>query len=280
MRQLDPYSKLLLLEALTPDKKTGSKTKRKKEGVGYGVGAPEKREVSPLNATPKQIWFGAEGEAMPSGTDINTQANWGFHKQWVNQVLSGFTAGTLLNMGIGILGGAGQALPGGVRNYGNNIINTISQKISNSPVLKGILGAVGSGVSPIVSTGLSVAEFKAKQKIRTMIAKEYLGAGVTSEDLDTGDALGNEVLDIYKGMIDVSKSKPKSDIGRFGYLGKFVADKLPQLANMGIDPLDFATNTFGADAALADFQNLASRPGKASRTAMGYYGRGKELGQY
>jgi hypothetical protein len=123
-------------------------------------------------------------------------------------------------------------------------------------------------------------EFAAKQTVRTALAKEYLSGQPT--DFKGYGPEGAVAEWLYNSVKFVTPGKlaPKSKQGRFGQIGDLVAEKLPEVAAMGIDPLDWSTQMFGADEALAAYQGAASAPGRAAMGAMGYLSKGLQKGVY
>ena len=128
--------------------------------------------------------------------------------------------------------------------------------------------------SSITKASVPMIEFAAKQAVRTAFAQEYLGGRPSSFD-EYGPA-GS----LAKGLYDTITIKPESKIGRFGKLGQKVAEKMPQIAAMGIDPLDFSTRLFGADDALSAYQGIGSSATNAGLNAMGYLQKGIQKGIY
>lgn len=296
MASFDPYTKRILLEvvagvnsnpssvssitgAVAGPQNTGlqSKKRNKKFGKGratYGTGAPQvKGEVAPLKATPEQIWFGTHDE-MPAGSDLPTQAMWGRHKKFVNDYLAGVTAGTLYSIaGVGadlIKKGADKTALGPLYDrFGKPIVDYVMGK--------------GSGIATLANPQI---EFVAKQAVRTAFAQQYLGGSPSK--FDSYGPAGSLANALYSGANlvlplpdqQVKSSKKNEKYGRFGKIGDLVAEKLPQIAAMGIDPLDWSTQMFGADEALAAYQGAAASPGRAAMGAMGYLSRGLQKGVY
>ena len=289
MASFDPYTKRILLEvvagvnsnpgsintttgAVSGPRNTGSRANKrnKKFGKGpttYGTGAPATQgEVSPLKATPEQIWFGTH-DIMPAGANLKDQAMWGFHKKFVNQYLDGITAGTILQLGGDITNAIATAVttPLGLQTayqkYGAPLVNLVTKnKITNA-------------TAPFI-------EFAAKQTVRTALAKEYLSGQPTDfKGYGPEGAVAEWMYNAVK-FVTPGKLPPKSKQGRFGEIGDLVAEKLPEVAAMGIDPLDWSTQMFGADEALAAYQGAASAPGRAAMGAMGYLSRGLQKGVY
>jgi hypothetical protein len=289
MASFDPYTKQILLEVVAgmnmdpgsinavtgsvgAPQNTGSKSKKrnKKFGKGpatYGTGAPQvKGEVAPLKATPEQIWFGTH-DIMPAGAHLKDQAMWGFHKKFVNQYLDGITAGTVLQLGGDIANAVATAVttPLGLQTvyqkYGAPLVNFVTKnKITNA-------------TAPFI-------EFAAKQSVRTALAKEYLSGQPTDfKGYGPEGAVAEWMYNAVK-FVTPGKLPPKSKNGRFGEIGDLVAEKLPEVAAMGIDPLDWSTQMFGADEALAAYQGAASAPGRAAMGAMGYLSKGLQKGVY
>jgi len=297
MALFDPYTKRILLEvvggvnsnpgsintttgSVSGPQNTGSQSKKRnkkfsKGRATYGTGAPQvKGEVSPLKATPEQIWFGTHDE-MPAGSDLPTQAMWGRHKRFVNDYLAGLTAGTLYSIG----GAVGDVLKKGVLDKTplGPLYDRFGKPIVDLAISK------GNGFAALANPQI---EFVAKQAVRTAFAQQYLSGKPSNFDsLGPAGELANALYSTANLVLPlpdqaVKSSKKNEKYGRFGQIGDLVAEKLPQIAAMGIDPLDWSTQMFGADEALSAYQGAAASPGRAAMGAMGYLSRGLQKGVY
>lgn len=131
-----------------------------------------------------------------------------------------------------------------------------------------------------------LVKFGAKQALKTELAMRYLGGGGLAGYLSKSDT------DPKTGLTPEDKESLVSSLGgvgsllgtkksnRFGKLGTKVAEKLPQLAAMGIDPLDWATKTFGADDALRAFTSIPEKTRASLAGSMGYLQKGRSRGFY
>ena len=255
MPAFDNWTKNILLEALENPLYEASSTPDPFD-VDYsisnaGVGLCGYDEVSPLEATPEQIWYGTH-DVMPSGTNMYSQATWSNYKGLVDR--------TIDSLG---LSGA---------------------DISIGPV-KIPTGAAFAGVL-----------YPLKQAIKTQLAQQYLG-GVTGSILTGKGILSgfcgyalplppgidpDKFADTIANMVQSQLPNWSENIGqgRFGRFGEEIAKKLPKLAAMGYDPLDWATKMFGADSAARAFGDIATNPRKSALGAGGYLARGTAKGIY
>ena len=259
MPAFDNWTKNILLEVLENPLYEASSTPDPFD-VDYsisnaGVGLCGYDEVSPLEATPEQIWYGTH-DVMPSGTNMYSQATWSNYKGLVDR--------TIDSLG---LSGA---------------------DISIGPV-KIPTGAAFAGVL-----------YPLKQAIKTQLAQQYLG-GVTGSILTGKDIISAlsglsgsywnplpsgvdpaDLADSIANMVQSQLPNWSENIGqgRFGRFGEEIAKKLPKLAAMGYDPLDWATKMFGADSAARAFGDIATNPRKSALGAGGYLARGTAKGIY
>lgn len=277
MEALDPKSK-------SPTKVSGKPTKKTKKGLkSYGIGSPGPagvKEVSPGEATQSQILYGTHIKDLPSGTDFDQQATWGYYKNVVTKMIDGITYGTLTRMADSLVDTAKKA--SGVANP------NVGQ------IVQGIGGVAKAFYkNPVADKYGDFIAFQAKQKIKTMLAQNYLGKptdlskepieGVSRDVADLITTAAFTVNDvIQKGVFgdDPANFKKFSGNNRFGKIGTLVAAKMPKLAAMGIDPLDFATKTFGADDALAAYTEIPEKVRSSGFGAGGYLTKGMKQGIY
>lgn len=248
MAAFDNWTKNILLEALEnplyEDSSTPDPFRVDYSLSNAGVGLCGYDEVSPLEATPEQIWYGTH-DVMPSGTDMYSQATWSNYKGLVDRAIDA----------IGLSG----------------------SNISIGPISFTPGAALAGAVYPI------------KQAIKTQLAQQYLG-GVTASAATylknviplppgiSADAFINGISDLVQSQLpDWSQHIGQ---GRFGRFGEEIAKKLPKLAAMGYDPLDWATKMFGADSAARAFGDIATNPRKSALGAGGYLSRGTAKGIY
>lgn len=100
-----------------------------------------------------------------------------------------------------------------------------------------------------------------------------------SSILGSGGPIGAAGLD-YAAKQAIRTAAAETYLSGFGKLGSAVGGKLPGLAAVGIDPLEWSLKTFGADAAL---QGLATTPAKTQSAltgSLGYLQKGKSRGIY
>lgn len=139
-----------------------------------------------------------------------------------------------------------------------------------------------------------VVSFPVKQAIKQNLAYQYLGttggkskseldkelknAGLDPADPDVVSAMSS-LTGKLGPMGGLSSLTPSGGPGRFGVLGQKVAGKVGDLTLMGIDPLDWVTKAFGADAAAAHISNMPTAQ-IGVMSAGGYLGKGKQKGIY
>jgi hypothetical protein len=252
MPLFDPWTKNVLMEALESplfeeDSSTWAPSTKNYGPGGAGVGVcGAYDDVLPLEASPEQILFGAHDET-PSGTNIYSQATWSNYKGIVDSTIDslGFSGANIQIGPVVLQPGALLAAP-----------------------MRGL-----------------------KQLIKLELAQRYLGAPSSA---GKGYAEIHKIMpenskytpdDIKKWVDDNVKSKlnnfkENSTPGRFGWFGQKLAEKMPELAAMGYDPLDFATKMMGADSAARAFEDLAYNPRKSALGAGGYLSSGMRKGIY
>lgn len=142
---------------------------------------------------------------------------------------------------------------------------------------------------PIVGSD-PVLRFGTKQLIKTDLALKYLGAGglASAAGKKVSSALGIDTSSAEGVLGSIASSIPGAGTvmgiagvptNRFGVLGTKVAEKIPELALLGIDPLDWATKAFGADAAAEHISNIPRQTMGVSSVG-GYLQKGKQRGIY
>jgi hypothetical protein len=243
-------------------------------GIGGGLDADEEK---PLNIS----WEGtppAPGTEMPVGSDILSQANWAVTKSLVDP---------MIDYQISMAFSLPSMLPGIATTLGVD-----STKFAKgSPELTKL--GLATGLSKILLKNPAEI-YSIRQQVKSNLAMDYLG--MPRKSLSVGSAfvpedpiaalITNELKS--KGYAGGSKREselkikdPKGTSGsRFGKLGELVAGKVADMAEMGIDPLDWVTKAFGADAAYA--QLAAGIPNKAigTESAAGWLSKGKQRGIY
>jgi hypothetical protein len=196
--------------------------------------------------------------------------------------------------GVGITGGSSRAsmstpwagtpaAPGTAMPSGSDIVSQGywgNVAANADSVLNHYLGWVPD---PLIKSG-------AKQLIKTELAARYLGGmapttGLVASLGAAGPAAsaairGTTAIASMLGLSPTVAGMAGVPTGRFGRLGIEVSAKLPQLAMMGIDPLDWATKAFGAQSALSHMANIGSQTAAAAVGAGGYLERGKRKGIY
>jgi len=244
----------ILVEGTTPKVKYKlTKKKSSSASGGYGVGGPKIDSIKkPVYNKP---WTGTEPApktvSVPGG-DIPRQATWGKLKYMVDPTIDYYFDATI---------DAAKELPiaGGIA--------AASAKFALSPAVR----------------------YATKQVVKTDLAKRYLGLGGLASktaSLPAKMLLGiNAENEINKAAEFAMKHLPGSaqltgNKPQFGILGQKIGDKLGDIAQMGIDPLDWVTKAFGADQAAASVENIGGSQSLGMTTAAGYLGRGKRSGIY
>lgn len=209
-------------------------------GGGVGPGALPSGPAAPSSVFPGFAGTApAAGTMMPPGSDIFSQGAWSTVKRMVDPVID---------------------------HYSDMI-----------PVI---------GRDPLFKAG-------AKQFVKAELASRYLGgAGMLSPATFAPAGAGSAMSAlagttmIHGALSSLIGSMPATAIagaagvptGRFGRLGMEVSKKIPGLMAMGIDPLDWATKAFGADAAYSHMANIGSQTATSAIGAGGYLERGKRKG--
>lgn len=130
----------------------------------------------------------------------------------------------------------------------------------------GAIGAVSSLLGSMPIPGM------AKTGISTI-------AGGVTKALGSGGPMGSGLLD-FAAKQAIKTGVANTYLTGFGKLGSKVSSKLPGLAAVGIDPLDWSLKAFGADAAFQGLQNIPSKTQAALQSPLGYLQKGKSRGIY
>lgn len=252
MPLFDPYTQKILLEAV-------GKRKKKKLGLFATTTTP--------------------GLGTPSAPSKSSSGGAGYGPSSPGTV-TGFKSGPWS----GTAPAAGTQMP-----LGADIPSQVRWGIfkkSWEPMIDDTIGKV-PGLGP-------AAAFAAKQIIRKDLAYRYLGSSGTGEfssddfkkdmeakgfKISTPEEEAAVKSAYSKAITSVGGGGPASG-SRFGILGDKVAGKVSDLTNMGIDPLDFVTKAFGADAAAAHMSGLGDQTMTAAQSAGGYLRKGKRLGVF
>ena len=247
MPLFEPYTQNILLEATRKRTKTRvTPSSSLSSGGGGGGGSMGVTGATGAMNTP---WAGtpvAPGTQMPN-ISIPTQATWGSISKMADSYIDHYLNKT--NVLGNVVGGVvGAVAPG--------------------------KGAAAQNAATAIGTDPAV-KFGVKQGVKTILAQQYLGSP-SGQIMDLPSTIGNAIGQHVHG---IAPSKPSSG-SRFGILGDKVSGKVGSLAAMGIDPLDWVTNAFGAQSALSHMSNIGSQTANAAVGAGGYLERGKRKGIY
>jgi hypothetical protein len=246
MPLFEPYTQNILLEATRRKRTTTRVTKSPSGGGGGGGGSMGVTGSTGAMNTP---WAGtpvAPGTQMPD-ISIPTQATWGSISKMADSYIDHYLNKT--NVLGNVVGGVvGAVAPG--------------------------KGAAAQNAASLIGTDPAV-KFGVKQGVKTILAQQYLGSP-SGQIEDIPSIIGGA---ISQGVHGIPPSKPSSG-SRFGILGDKVSGKVGSLAAMGIDPLDWVTNAFGAQSALSQISGIGSQTANAAVGAGGYLERGKRKGIY
>jgi hypothetical protein len=246
MPLFEPYTQNILLEATRRKRTTTRVTKSPSGGGGGGGGSMGVTGSAGAMNTP---WAGtpvAPGTQMPD-ISIPTQATWGSISKMADSYIDHYLNKT------NVLG---------------NVVGGVVGAVAPGKGAAAQAAATAIGTDPAVKFGV-------KQGVKTILAQQYLGSP-SGQIGDIPSIIGGA---ISQGVHGIPPSKPSSG-SRFGILGDKVSGKVGSLAAMGIDPLDWVTNAFGAQSALSQISGIGSQTANAAVGAGGYLERGKRKGIY
>lgn len=255
-------------------------------------------DTSIPTATDAMYMPGAEAYADP-----RTQVAYANYKKTIDPLVD-------FNLGLfaGIPGQAvGQNVSGALKTVSNKLSQTMEKALGPFGVIGvGIAQAAPAIAAKTVAMQLQnpTVAFNIKQMIKTDLARKYMGGG-SMDDQELYDFAVNQLglspnsaqlqVDVAQEIkkqipvigIDQNISGLPSGANVYGRdrpkvqdpVMKAISDKLPELAKMGIDPLDWATKLMGAD---EQAENIAGIPARArsSKTAGGYLIPGQQKGIY
>ena len=73
---------------------------------------------------------------------------------------------------------------------------------------------------------------------------------------------------------------PEKSRARFGKAGERMMARIPEIAAMGYDPMEYVLNKFGAQEASKSIANSAAKEAEQTLSAGGWLRRGRELGAF
>lgn len=266
--------------------------KKELETAGAGSGAPSDILPPPIKRKP-----GGEieptsrnlvmyGQSVPTaGGDPQTQAAIYNYYQMVNKQLEGITLSGIIadiagkgtetiGKGLDFLGGlAGRQ--GFGRGFWDTILQGAGQKAQS--VGQAIPGTVDAAFKSRLGRMLSpAAEYAAKQAIRSGLATAYLGA---PQSIQAPDEYSQAIQGIIQSQLPEMPGV-SGGVGRFGRAGQELAKRIPEIAAMGYDPMEYALNKMGAPAASRAIGRSASEEADLTMQAGGYLQRGRQKGIY
>lgn len=310
----DEYTNLKLMRALNEDaaprpapvglnrsyRRTAPKPTAYKQQTSvpsYFTRTPRPQSAGPWMGTDTSIPTATDAMYMPGAeayADPRTQVAYANYKKFVDP---------LVDFNLGLFAGIpGQMVGGAASNLIKDITARQTQKFKGTGSLGSLVGMALSTAAPFVAAKTVASQlqnpkvaFNIKQMIKTDLAKKYMGGGSMNDqelydlavnqmaiDPNYADIVVDAAQEIKKQIPQIGPDDP---LGRDKPAGpqdpvmKAISDKLPELAKMGIDPLDWATKLMGAD---EQAENIAGIPARArsSKTAGGYLIPGQQKGIY
>lgn len=283
-----------------------TKYKQQTRVPSYFTRTPRPQSAGPWMGTDTSIPTATDAMYMPGAeayADPRTQVSYANYKKVVDP---------LVDFNLGLFAGIpGQIVGQQTSNVLKNVTDKLSNKLQKSVGPLGIVGVGIANASPAIAGKIVASQlqnptvaFNIKQMIKTDLARKYMGGGSMSDqelyDLavdkmglsPNAAELAVDAAQEIKRQIpvigdDQNVSGLPSGAKVFGRdipqvqdpAMKAISDKLPELAKMGIDPLDWATKLMGADEAAENMANIPAR-GRSSKTAGGYLIPGQQKGIY
>lgn len=301
-RYIDKYGRIFTWTGFNWQRATTPQSKKQSQGgVGFQgdvLPPPIQRKTeggkeSIVPAPREAILYGQS--QVPSGYDPETQAALYNYYQRVNKYMEGITLGTIVPALATTFGKAGSLVGGGLEGVGKALDWVGFGKTSRgSPgvIAQGLMTG-GQGLSSLSTDAAKAAEafiqtpfgkaltpaaeFAAKQAIRSGLAYAYLGLPKPDEE---EDYVGGKLQGIIKSQLPDMPKVDKSNQGRFGPAGQAIAARIPKLAAMGYDPMEYVLNKFGAQEASRSIANSAAKEAEQTLSAGGWLRRGRELGAF
>lgn len=269
----------------------------------YFTRTPRPQSAGPWMGTDTSIPTATDAMYMPGAeayADPRTQVAYANYKKTIDP---------LVDFNLGLFAG----IPGQVvgQNVESALKDSLSKKYQNAAQPLGIMGMGIVQTAPRLATNTIAMQlqnptvaFNIKQMIKTDLARKYMGGGSMSDQelydfavnqlgfspnsaklaVDAAQEIKKQIpvigtdqniSGLPSGTKVVGRDKPMVQ----DPVMKAISDKLPELAKMGIDPLDWATKLMGAD---EQAENIAGIPARArsSKTAGGYLIPGQQKGIY
>ena len=170
-----------------------------------------------------------------------------------------------------------------------NKLNKELERLSNAAGAcgaGGLLGSVGNFLPPALQTGLNVVGgFAARnvadvinKQVKAQLAQMYLGKGFGGGGAAELDPNTKAFLDTLGIAIPVAGAASGFGGSQFGVLGDITAKQVQNIAAMGIDPLEWAMNRFGAQQTGEDVNELPKQRAKQALSQAGYLARARARG--
>lgn len=292
----DRYGRTFIWNGTNWDNTTQKAAEKAQGGVGFQgdiLPPPIKRVTKDgkpdiIPAPKETILYGLS--EVPSGYDPQAQAAIYNYYGRLNKYLEGVSPGYLVDLvGQGI-GGVGV-----MADVAGTIWNAISPRSSVGSVLQTTgrgLGKLGRGTSWLGTKGGAVtssADYALKQAIRSALAAAYLGypeKGLYGElfggsDDDSPEAkIRKEIQGFIPDLYAEAGLDPEKSRARFGKAGERMMARIPEIAAMGYDPMEYVLNKFGAQEASKSIANSAAKEAEQTLSAGGWLRRGRELGAF
>lgn len=267
MNTFDSYTKNIICSYLT------------EQSTQSGAGTPPKQRTPEEQQKKSQmIRYGRTG--VPSGWDVENQAMWWNHRNMVEKMLEGITAGGIAN----VTGLVGKGMD--LAKYG--LFGSRPAGAPKSPyeigfdVVTGAMNKAGQAMA-------APAEYALKQVARTAMARLYLGEdddiaeaiNKSIGELGLGEGLGimgapseagSKIFNLAYSLIDPTTYGGSTQgflaKGRLGETGIRQAQQIGKIAILGKDPFEYALTRMGAK----DASDAISRQATTNVGAVGTLG--------
>lgn len=143
-----------------------------------------------------------------------------------------------------------------------NVSKQLNNLIQSAGLSAGILGTV---VNPTI-----------QKQIKDKLARMYLG--LDTEDDKDKNVLTDPLWAALEQISPLGNVMQGTQGPKFGILGDITREQLGEITAMGIDPLEWAMNRFGAQKTAANVTGLPGRKEQQTLSQGGYLGRAKAKG--
>lgn len=195
-------------------------------------------------STESQIMRGRE--QMPAGYDIKYQG------QWTN-------IANRLNQYIEELGATGS----------QGFLNWLGNKLP--PAGQQALSAVGTLAGSVTSDVIN-------KQIKAQLAQMYLGKGFAGGQATELDPNVKGILDTLGVAVPLAGAASGAGGSNFGVLGDLASKQVQKVAAMGIDPLEWALDKFGARKTTEYIKDLPKQKTNQALSQAGYLAQAKAKG--